>query len=323
MSMRYLAGFVSAFYNPLKVADAPTIGMASAGNSQISITFTAPSNIGGGAITGYIATAKKTFDSTTVSATGASSPITITGLTNGSAYTVTVAAVNSFGPSASSAASSSVSPVAPPTVIGQAFGGGYYAGQIGVSSVATHYLIVGPVSSAQASNISWKTSNTITAGTESVIDGPANSTAMNNASHPAAQFCKAVTAGGFSDWYMPAQNELEVCYYNLKPTTQNNYVGTLGGNVVGVNPNAVPARASGYTTGTPSQTSAAAFQSSGAEAFTSGPNTNDATYWSSTQRAAPYGANYAMTIRFQDGVLIYRQKFNPIYKARAVRRVAV
>ena len=29
-----------------------------------------------------------------------------------------------------------------PTVIGQAYGGGFYAGRIGVSSVATHYLVM-------------------------------------------------------------------------------------------------------------------------------------------------------------------------------------
>ena len=52
-----------------------------------------------------------------------------------------------------------------------------------------------------------------------------NSTNMNNASHPAAQFCEGLTIGGFSDWYMPARNELEICYYNLKPTTQNNNTG--------------------------------------------------------------------------------------------------
>jgi hypothetical protein len=110
--------------------------------------------------------------------------------------------------------------------------------------------------------LQWKTSNTSTAGTNSVIDGPANSTAMNNASHPAAKFCEGLTIGGFSDWYMPAKNEIEICYYNLKSNTTSNFTGS------GINPNAVPARASNYTSGDPAQTSATIFKSpSGAERF--------------------------------------------------------
>lgn len=37
---------------------------------------------------------------------------------------------------------------------------------------------------------------------------------MNNASHPAAQFCRSRTIGGFTDWYLPAKNELNVIYTN-------------------------------------------------------------------------------------------------------------
>ena len=113
MSKRHPSGFISAFYDPLKNPDAPTIGTASVVSStSASITFTAPSGIGGSAITSYIATAKRTSDGTTGSATGSSSPITITGLVQDAAYTITVAAVNSYGPGALSAASSSVTPVA-------------------------------------------------------------------------------------------------------------------------------------------------------------------------------------------------------------------
>jgi hypothetical protein len=193
-----------------------------------------------------------------------------------------------------------------PTVIGQAFGGGFYAGQIGVSSVATHYLVVGPVASAQ-STLQWKTTNTTTAGTTSVIDGPTNSSNMNNASHPAAQFCEGLTIGGFSDWYMPAQNELEVCYYNLKPTTQANDTAS------GINPNAVPARASYYTSGNPAQTSATDFKSTGAEDFSTD------RYWSSTEAAAQYG----FTQYFDNGRQIDVFKNNSSVNVRAIRRVAV
>jgi len=117
MSLRSPAGYIYPGYDPLRVPNAPTIGTASiASATSVSVTFTAPSNVGGGAITGYIATARRTSDGTTVGGTGSSSPVTITGLTTDVAYTVTVAAVNAFGPSASSAASNSVTPV---VVVGQ------------------------------------------------------------------------------------------------------------------------------------------------------------------------------------------------------------
>ena len=220
MSMRYAAGFISAFYNPLKNPNAPTIGTATAGSGSVSVAFTAPSNVGGSAITSYIATAKRTSDGVLFTASGASSPITVTGL-SAVAFTATVVAVNSYGPSASSAASNSVTPL--PT-IGAALGGGFFAGQISTAGngVADYNLVVGPVASAQNTSKQWKIVLTSTSGTSSVINGPANSAAMNDVTHPAALFCEAVTAGGFTDWYMPAKNELEVCYYNLKPATYSN-----------------------------------------------------------------------------------------------------
>jgi hypothetical protein len=198
--------------------------------------------------------------------------------------------------------------IAPPSVIGQAYGGGYYAGQIGVSGVATHYLIVGPVSSAQTTG-RWKTSQTTTAGTTSVIDGPANTAAMiaaGAAAHPCAQFCDNLVTGGFSDWYMPAQNELEVCYFNLKPTTTSNVTSS------GINTNAVPSRGSNYTTGNPARTSVAAFQSGGAEAF------GASNYWTSTEFSSYNARNQV----FSNGSQSYINKTNS-YGVRAIRRIPV
>jgi len=106
MPLRPPAGFISAFYDPLQVANAPTIGTATGGDSQASVTFTAPSNVGGSAITAYYAVSNPGQ----ITSSAASSPVTVTGLTNGTSYTFTVWALNSFGPSAFSAASGSVTP---------------------------------------------------------------------------------------------------------------------------------------------------------------------------------------------------------------------
>ncbi len=91
------------------VPGAPTIGVATAGNASASIAFTAPASNGGAAITGY--TASCTGGGATKTGTGAASPVTITGLTNGTAYSCSVKAANAAGSSAASA-SVTVTPTA-------------------------------------------------------------------------------------------------------------------------------------------------------------------------------------------------------------------
>jgi len=199
-----------------------------------------------------------------------------------------------------------------PTVIGQAYGGGFYAGQIGVSSVATHYLIVGPLSSAQSAGLRWKNANTATTGADSDIDGPQNTADMvadgNSTVYPAAHFCNNLSTGGQTDWYMPAKNELEVCYYNLKPD------GTSNNTSSGINDNAVPARTSNYTSGTPAQTSATNFQTDGSEAF------SPDFYWSSTEATN----TTAWVQRFATGRQVSTYpKASLGYLVRAIRRIPV
>ncbi|WP_347690807.1 beta strand repeat-containing protein, partial [Shewanella vesiculosa] len=92
--------------------DAPTIGTATAGNTQVSITFAAPADNGGSAITSYTVTSSPGA----LTGTGAGSPISVTGLTNGVAYTFSVTATNGVGTGSSSAASNSVTPKAAQTI---------------------------------------------------------------------------------------------------------------------------------------------------------------------------------------------------------------
>ena len=140
---------------------------------------------------------------------------------------------------------------------------------------------------------------------------------MNDANHPAAQFCEGLTVGSQTDWYMPAQNELEVCYYNLKPSTTVNAQAGIGG----VNANAVPARASPYwVTNLPLQTSATNFRTGNAEAFAIiGGSPSAGTYWCSTEYSATRG-RYQM---FKDGIQNYYRKAYASNFVRAVRRIAV
>lgn len=100
------ASGVSNSVVPYTVPGAPTIGTAAAGDSQASVSFAPPVSNGGSAITSYTATSSPGG----FTKTGAASPLTVTGLTNGTAYTFTVKANNAAGASAASAASNSVSP---------------------------------------------------------------------------------------------------------------------------------------------------------------------------------------------------------------------
>ena len=196
--------------------------------------------------------------------------------------------------------------------IGDFYKGGYFAGLIshtadGIEN-ATHGLIVAPAASGYngESTLQWKTSQTSTSGTSSEYDGAANTANMADASHPAANYCAGLSIGGYSDWYLPARYELEIAYYNLKPTTQSNSTS------FGTNAYSVPARGSDYTAGDPAQTSVTAFQSGGAEAFVA------SFHWSSTEL---FSVN-AWLLSFDNG---FQLNFSKTYSAyvRAFRKFAV
>jgi hypothetical protein len=87
------------------VPQAPTIDSVTAGSEEVSVAFTAGAT-GGSAITGYTVTSSPG----SLTASGASSPLVVTGLTNGTAYTFTAIATNANGNSLASSASSSVTP---------------------------------------------------------------------------------------------------------------------------------------------------------------------------------------------------------------------
>jgi len=101
---------VTLLLGAMTVPGAPTIGTATRGNAQATVPFTAPASNGGSAITSYTATSSPGG----FTASGASSPLVVTGLTNGTAYTFTVTATNAIGTGAASAASNSVTPATVP-----------------------------------------------------------------------------------------------------------------------------------------------------------------------------------------------------------------
>jgi hypothetical protein len=103
---------------PAGVPAAPTAVSASPGNTQATVTWTAPSN-GGSAITNYTVTSSPGG----FFANSASTSATVTGLTNGTAYTFMVTATNGVGTGPSSAPSAAVTPLSAAVKSNSAEGG--------------------------------------------------------------------------------------------------------------------------------------------------------------------------------------------------------
>ena len=95
----------------VSVPAAPTNVVATAGDAQATVSWTAPVDDGGLEITGYTVTSSP--DGLSCTTTGATT-CTVTGLTNGTAYSFTVIATNGVGDSVPSTASDLVTPVGPP-----------------------------------------------------------------------------------------------------------------------------------------------------------------------------------------------------------------
>ena len=103
---------------PFTVPGAPTSVVATAGAGQASVAFNAPSN-GGSAITNYQvlyadASNQLVWTTYTPSPGVTTSPIVVTGLTNGTSYVFKVVASNAAGTGLASTVSSAVTPVTVP-----------------------------------------------------------------------------------------------------------------------------------------------------------------------------------------------------------------
>ncbi|WP_186458281.1 fibronectin type III domain-containing protein [Neorhizobium alkalisoli] len=99
---------VQSFAVTAAAPSSPTVGSVTAGDGEATVSFTASSSDGGSPISKYTVTANPGG----LTASGSTSPITVSGLKNGTSYSFTVTATNSAGTSSSSASSASVTPAA-------------------------------------------------------------------------------------------------------------------------------------------------------------------------------------------------------------------
>ncbi len=98
---------------PAGLPEVPTGVTSIAGDGQVTVYFTPPSDDGGSTITGYVVTTSPGG----ITVTGTESPITVTDLTNNVSYTFTVKAVSEIGESGESQPSNAVIPTASPVLV--------------------------------------------------------------------------------------------------------------------------------------------------------------------------------------------------------------
>lgn len=207
------------------------------------------------------------------------------------------------------------------------------------SVMARHRIIVAPKASGEHAGIALKNANTaLPTACQTLTEGFAATQAMRDADtstvYPAAHWARNLNIGGRTDWYIPARDELELCWRNLKPTTTDNYVtanrptaasfnyanngGSYGDTAAthGTNNNSSPTGAA-YTTSVPGQTAATAFRAGGAEAYEFG----SSYYWSSSDYDAS-NAWYQGWYSSSPGNQFNGGK-SGTYRVRAVRRSVI
>jgi hypothetical protein len=226
----------------------PTIGTATAGNASASITFTAPS-FSKLPITSYTVTASPGG----ATGTGASSPITVSGLSNGTGYTFTVTANNSNGVSEASSASNSATPVQPYAVGGTGPGGGIIFYDAGSNLSWGRYIeaATGATSPSWSdATYAWSGNTTGASGATltGIGTGFTNTLTMlgfNATASRAGTICRAYTGGGYSStsngWFLPSTGELNALY-NQKSTVggfvnSNYWTSTETGNSIAARQN--------------------------------------------------------------------------------------
>ena len=204
------------------------------------------------------------------------------------------------------------------------------------SIMSKYRVIVAPKASGESSSKAYKNANTAAPSacgtlTEGSLATAAMVAAGDATTYPAAHFCNDLSIASYTDWYMPARDELELAWRNLKPTADANYttagrptgatpdyknLGSYGdtANTHGLNNNSSPTGAA-YTAGSPAQVAAGKnFRTSESEAFAYG----SFFYWS----ASEYSTTVAW-IQYWHSSLTGYQDYNSktgAYYVRAVRR---
>lgn len=219
------SGHVNA--TPRTVPGAPEDITAEAGNRQVIVSFTAPSDNGESSITGYMVTAYPGG----ITASGGASPITVTGLTNGTEYTFTVKAFNSAGYGSNSSASAAVTPSEPSadnsltSVLGQAIAAGTEAGTSEAPKTASISVANAVAVVASADIVKHDAGAIVTFyGTDSSFTTPVSGSINLTADGATDIYIKVVAANSAIMYYRVTINRAALPVYTV--TYKNNYNDT-------------------------------------------------------------------------------------------------
>lgn len=147
-----------------------------------------------------------------------------------------------------------------PQVVGEAYGGGYYAGMMRFDGYVW-LVVVAPKSYANTS-VQFATTSATRPSTLSIYDGNKNQQILQDdgiSKYPAAQYCANLSIDGFTDWHIPAELELDIAYRAFRPPNAPN-------TSIGANDYAEPPKGN-YTATDPAYTSVPMFQTGGQEVF--------------------------------------------------------
>ena len=131
------------------LANPPTNVSGGGGNQAVALTWAAPTQNGGSAITDYVIQYSTDGGSTWTTfshSASSSTTIQVTGLTNGTTYVFRVATVTSFGTGGYSATSASVTPVG--SIISLAYTAGAWSGSGTSAAPFTSSSVFGPTNNA-------------------------------------------------------------------------------------------------------------------------------------------------------------------------------
>jgi len=246
----------SAPATPATVPGSPTAVVAVSGNTQLAVTWTAPASTGGSNITDYLVKYSSNGGSTWtnfVHPVSAVPSLTVTGLTNGTAYVIKVIAINAVGISLPSANSAPVTPAllamsmvtvgdpgnAADTNTGSLYGAVSYSYQIGAYDVTgaqyTAFLnAVGSTDTYALYNPSMATDTKVAQISRSGTAGTYTYAVVNSTGSRPITYVSWFDSARFSNWMSNGQPSGA----QTSTTTENgtyNVNGATSGNAVAAN----------------------------------------------------------------------------------------